>query len=143
MEPIVKIIQSERIEKDLKYLGRRYRSVKKDIQPLIDRLKAGEIVGDRIVGNKYPVFKVRIKNSDVQKGKSGGYRVVYYTVMSEVILLTTIYSKSDRADISNQEIEEIIDKEMERTGQSISQQDLPTVESSDDISPIDESNNGL
>jgi mRNA-degrading endonuclease RelE of RelBE toxin-antitoxin system len=143
MEPIVKIIQSERIEKDLKYLGRRYRSVKKDIQPLIDRLQAGEIVGDKIVGNKYPVFKVRIKNSDVQKGKSGGYRVVYYTVMSEVILLTTIYSKSDRADISNQEIEEIIDKEMERTGQSISQQDLPAVESSDDISPIDESNNGL
>jgi mRNA-degrading endonuclease RelE of RelBE toxin-antitoxin system len=143
MEPIVEIIQSERIEKDLKYLGRRYRSVKKDIQPLIDRLQAGEIVGDKIVGNKYPVFKVRIKNSDVQKGKSGGYRVVYYTVMSEVILLTTIYSKSDRADISNQEIEEIIDKEMERTGQSISQQDLPTVESSDDISPIDESNNGL
>jgi hypothetical protein len=60
-----------------------------------------------------------VNNSDARRGKSGGYRVIYYIQTSEAILLTNIYSKSDRANIGNEEIEDIIDRyivELDRLG---------------------------
>ena len=57
------------------------------------------------MGVKYQVFKVRLKNTDVQRGKSGGYRVIYYVKTRENIILATIYSKSDRSDVNNSIIE--------------------------------------
>lgn len=111
--PLATVIYSVKIAKDIKELRKRYRSITRDIQSFAKQLEFGEITGDRIIGNKYPVFKARIKNSDIQKGKSGGYRVIYYTVIADEILLATVYSKSDQSDISNQEIEEIIEQELE------------------------------
>ncbi len=106
--PSVKVERTTDFEKSLKKLNQRYRSVREDLMPLIEQLEAGEIPGDRISGNKYPVYKVRVRNSDNKKGQSGGYRVIYYTITLESILLSAIYSKSDRLDIDNTEIEEII-----------------------------------
>ena len=56
----------------------------------------------------YTVFKVRARNSDVQKGKSGGYRVIYYLKTETQILLVTMYSKSEQSDITSAEIREIL-----------------------------------
>jgi mRNA-degrading endonuclease RelE of RelBE toxin-antitoxin system len=56
------------------------------------------------------VFKVRVKNSDIQKGKSSGYRVVYQLRDKICILLVTIYSKSDETTLAASEIREIIDR---------------------------------
>jgi mRNA-degrading endonuclease RelE of RelBE toxin-antitoxin system len=106
--PPIEIYESFSYKKELKKLNKRYRSIDKDIKPLIQKLEAGETPGDRIAENKYPVYKVRIPNSDTRKGKSGGYRVIYYTITPESILLTTIYTKSDRRTISNKEVEDII-----------------------------------
>jgi mRNA-degrading endonuclease RelE of RelBE toxin-antitoxin system len=108
-EPLViEIALTPRFQRDLRELAKRYRSIRTDIQPLIDQLQAGEIPGDRIAGIKYQVFKVRIKNSNIQKGKSGGYRVIYYLKNAQGIILTTIYSKSDLTDVSNEIIEQAI-----------------------------------
>ena len=54
------------------------------------------------------VYKVRLKNSDVQKGKSGGYRALYYLKSQNKIVLVAIYSKSDRTDIDAATIVAII-----------------------------------
>jgi mRNA-degrading endonuclease RelE of RelBE toxin-antitoxin system len=105
---IKKVVESGIFLKDLKKLSKRYNFISEDLKLLTTRLENGEIPGDRISDNKYPVYKVRITNSDIKRGKSGDYRVIYYTVTSNAILLITIYSKSDRANISNQEIESII-----------------------------------
>lgn len=72
------------------------------------QLQAGKILGDRIARVKYQVFKVRLKNTNIQKGKSGGYRVIYYLKTAEEIILATIYSKSDLSDVSNETIIEAI-----------------------------------
>ena len=106
----IKVVESDEFRKDIKKLGKRYRSVKQDVRSLTAQLKAGEIPGDRITGNKYPVYKVRVKNSDIKKGQSGGYRVIYYIRTPEAILLTNLYSKSDRSDISNKEVEDVIEQ---------------------------------
>lgn len=102
------IALTPRFKKDLRELARRYRSIRSDVQPLIDQLQAGEIPGDRIAGVKYQVFKVRLKNSNIQKGKSGGYRVIYYLKTEREIIFATIYAKSDFSDVSNEIIEEAI-----------------------------------
>jgi mRNA-degrading endonuclease RelE of RelBE toxin-antitoxin system len=104
----IQIALTPRFKRDLRELAKRYRSIRTDLQPLIDQLQTGEILGDRIAGVKYQVFKVRLKNSNIQKGKSGGYRVIYYVKTESGIILTTIYSKSDISDVSNEIIESAI-----------------------------------
>jgi mRNA-degrading endonuclease RelE of RelBE toxin-antitoxin system len=106
--PPITVDETKKFRKEVKKLLKRYNSARKDIEPLIKQLESGEIPGDRIAENKYPVYKVRVPNSDTRKGKSSGYRVIYYTMTPEAILLTAIYSKSDRRNISNKEVEDII-----------------------------------
>ena len=78
------------------------------MQPVLDSLAAGEIIGDQIPGVSLPVFKARIPNRDAQRGKSGGYRLIHYLKEAERILLVTIYTKSDQSDISADQIRTII-----------------------------------
>ena len=106
-QPIL-IELTPRFQRDLRTLGKRYRNIRKDIQPVIEQLQAGELPGDRIPGMEYEIFKVRIKNSDIQKGKSAGYRAIYYLKTSDSIVLVTIYSKSDLSDIAAETVREIL-----------------------------------
>ena len=94
--------------KDLKKLAKRYRSVRSDLQPLIERLQAGELPGDRVVGVETILFKVRLKNSNIQKDKSAGYRVIYYAKTQDRVVLMTIYSKSDQEDVSSNELKAVL-----------------------------------
>ena len=59
----------------------------------------------RLIGNCY---KVRVKNSDIQKGKSGGYRLIYYVKSSTNILCLLMYSKSKEDNVTSAEIIKII-----------------------------------
>lgn len=95
-------------ERDLKRLARRYRRIRQDLEPLIEQLQSGEAPGDQIPGANYPVYKVRLPNSDARRGKSGGYRVLYYWALDNLTILLTIYSKSDQSDISIREIQAIL-----------------------------------
>lgn len=104
----IQIDLTPRFQKDLRALAKRFRLVRSDLQPLIDQLQAGELPGDRVAGVTYTVYKVRLKNSDVQKGKSGGYRVVYYVKTADKIILATIYSKSDLEDVDTEVIKDAI-----------------------------------
>ena len=65
------------------------------------------------------LFKVRIKNSDARRGKSGGYRIIYYLKTEDRILLVTIYSKSDKADVPAAEIRELIKRAESETSEDL------------------------
>lgn len=109
----VKVVLSELFLKDIKDLAKSYRSVRKDILPLIDKLSNGEIIGDRLQGFDYEIYKVRVKNSDNKKGASGGYRVIYYVKTANLIVLSNIYSKSDYENIDDSLIEKSIQQYLE------------------------------
>ena len=104
----VEVNLTPQFRKDLKNLSKRYRSIRKDLQLLIEELQSGKTPGDHIQGLDYQVFKVRLKNSNIQKGKSAGYRVIYYLQTQTGVVLVTIYSKSDLSDVSDQTIEQAI-----------------------------------
>ena len=112
----IQILVTSEFKRNLKILSKRYRHIRSDVQPIIDQLQLGEIVGDQIPKIPYTVFKVRIKNSDNQKGKSGGYRFIYYLKTSNKIILVTIYSKSDQQDVAITKIKQIIDMQKKKTG---------------------------
>lgn len=106
--PPIQVSFTNRFEKDVRRLAKRYRKIKLDIQPLIQQLETGELPGDQIPDLEQIVFKVRVKNSDINKGKSAGYRVIYYLKTDTQIVLITLYSKSDRSDMNATEIREIL-----------------------------------
>jgi mRNA-degrading endonuclease RelE of RelBE toxin-antitoxin system len=56
-------------------------------------------------------FKSRVKNSNKNRGKSAGYRVITYYIKDETVYFVEIYDKSDRENISKDELIEILKKE--------------------------------
>ena len=95
-------------KRNLRTLAKKYRHIRDDVDPIIEALQAGEILGDQIPGIGYTLFKVRVRNQDITRGKSGGYRVIYYLRTSISIILVTIYSKTEQADISAAQIRRIV-----------------------------------
>ena len=76
-EPItIQIIASPDFQAQTRRLEKRYRSIRYDLQPFLDEIQSGNFTGDRLTDTGAIVLKVRLKNSDIQKGKSGGYRVI-------------------------------------------------------------------
>ena len=108
-QPIVQVETSGNFERQFRGLFKRYRKIRSDVQPIIEQLQSGEVLGDRLSGLNIVVFKVRVKNSDIQKGKSAGYRLIYQVEMPTRIILLAIYAKSDQSSISTTEIEEIVE----------------------------------
>ncbi len=110
IDPLVEIRFSDEFKNSLRKLAKKYCSIRKDIQPVLEDLQQGKFQGDQIANIGYTVFKLRVKNSDNQKGKSAGYRVIYYVRTTTSVILITIYSKSEQADIPASEIKRIIEK---------------------------------
>lgn len=107
-EPLVKVIPSPFFIRRAKQLRKRYPHISQDIQPLIAQLERGETPGDRVQSGNYVIYKARLPNQDAQRGKSGGYRVIYYLRTAHHLVLLTLYAKSDYNDISLDEIRAII-----------------------------------
>ena len=80
-------------------------------------MQTGDFVGEQITGTGYTVIKVRVKNSDVQKGNSGSYRLIYEIESPTSIYVLTIYSKSEQADISVAELTTVL-SELDRKSEA-------------------------
>lgn len=104
----INIALTSEFQKALKTLKKRYRNIRRDIEPIIGELQRGNFLGTQISGTDYSVFKVRVRNRDVRKGKSGGYRLIYQLKSPDSILVLTLYSKSDVDNVTAQALTEII-----------------------------------
>ena len=101
-----KIIPSDEFKKNTKALQKKYKNIKQDIESLAKELLSNPFIGTELGNNTY---KIRIKNSDNNKGKSAGYRIITYVVNQEnTIFLVSIYSKSEQDNILDAELTELI-----------------------------------
>ena len=92
-------------DKQAKRLAKKYPSLKKDLGELIDNLSANPEQG-KALGNKF--FKIRLAIASKGKGKSGGARVITFVkVVQTTVYLTFIYDKSDKATVTDKELEQI------------------------------------
>ncbi len=87
---------------------KKYPHIRSDLEPVIKQLEAGAVPGDQVPRTGFPIFKVRLQNSDIQKGKSSGYRLIYHRRTPTHVILVTIYSKLDQGDIAAEEIRRIV-----------------------------------
>jgi mRNA-degrading endonuclease RelE of RelBE toxin-antitoxin system len=105
---LVQVEFTPEFKRNLRQLTKKYRHLQADVQPVIAQLESGQTPGTQIPRTGYTVFKVRIKNSDIQKGKRSGYRMIYYLKTPKLALLITIYSKTEQGDVSAEQIRHVI-----------------------------------
>jgi mRNA-degrading endonuclease RelE of RelBE toxin-antitoxin system len=92
----------------IKKLAKKYRRIKHDLTELKVALESGDNPGDKLTNIGCDAYKVRIKNRDTQKGKSGGYRVLYYLKTQEHVVLLNIYAKGEHETLSDSLIRQIV-----------------------------------
>lgn len=127
--PPVVVSLTPEFKRDLRQLGKKYRHVKSDVQPIVDQLQNGEKPGDQIPKVQDEVFKVRVKNTDAKRGKSGGYRIIYYVPQTGKVILVAIYSKTEQEDVSAAEIRQIIEQQAVEATDTSAATDVPRDES--------------
>lgn len=103
---MIKIHTIVTFDKEMKRLSKKYHSMIKDYATLIENLKKNPYIGTDL-GNG--IRKVRLAITSKGKGKSGGARIITDTsaiisVEEGIVTLLTIYDKSDRENISDNEI---------------------------------------
>ena len=103
-----KVIPTPEFIKNIKILKKKYNNIKNDVLILANKLEKNPTMGIELGNN---TFKIRIKNSDNNKGKSAGYRIITYCINDKrEIFLVTIYSKSEKENILDLELKELITK---------------------------------
>ncbi|UUO16111.1 type II toxin-antitoxin system RelE family toxin [Dolichospermum heterosporum] len=107
--PFVIVNFTDNFKQKIRSLSKKYRHIRNDIQPIIEELQSGNFLGDQISGTGYTVLKVRVRNSDIQKGKSSGYRIIYQIESPTNVLLLLIYSKLEQTDVTMDEIKSVIE----------------------------------
>ena len=96
---------SKDFKNNFKKLSKKYKSIKDDVNALILNLE----VNPKIWIDLWDwLHKIRLKNSDNNKWKSWGYRTITYYNDWDVVVLLTIYSKSEKENILEKELLEIL-----------------------------------
>lgn len=96
-------------KKEFKKLNKKYHSLEKDVDNIVGQLAVNPFVGADLGGG---VRKIRMAISDKGKGKSGGARIITYTVKVSdtdgTVTLLTIYDKNEQENISKKDIDELL-----------------------------------
>ena len=98
---------TELFDKQAKKLGKKYRNIKNDLNTFLSDFETLHLQSTSIKKN---LFKVRIANTNKNKGKSAGYRVYYYIQLEETTYLLTIYDKSEVEMINEDLLMELIEE---------------------------------
>lgn len=102
----MKIFFSHSFKAQLKKLKKKYPHIKND---LLEKLKTLHLKNEIHIGNS--IYKVRIKSSDQNKGKSGGFRSYIYLYRKNNLLVPlSIYHKNQRENMSDNEIQYLLEK---------------------------------
>jgi mRNA-degrading endonuclease RelE of RelBE toxin-antitoxin system len=93
-------------DKDVKRLFKKYKQLPYDLKvlnkELLENPKSGIELGNRC-------YKIRLANSSIPTGKSGGFRIIYYHIdTNENLYLMSMYSKSELENIDDKIILNIL-----------------------------------
>ena len=94
-------------EKQAKKLIKKYPSLKHELLELVHELRRNPSQGIPLGKN---CFKIRIAISSKGKGKSGGGRIITnFVVTDNTVFLLTIYDKSQQENITEKELEALLE----------------------------------
>ena len=96
--------------KSLKKLENKYRHIKNDLRPILMELEQNPTAGVAIPGFANLIWKIRVNSSDMKRGKSGGFRLIYALKEREkLIVLLLLYAKSDQEDVTVAQIKKLLE----------------------------------
>jgi len=102
----LKILTLEVFDKQAKRLAKKYRRLGKDLRHLRVMLQKNPEAGIKLGQGCY---KIRLANSSIPTGKSGGFRVIYYYLDdADNLYLMSIYTKTEQSNISEGRLREIL-----------------------------------
>lgn len=95
-------------ERDIKKLYKKYKQLPNDLRVLKAELLQNPKSGIDLGNNCY---KIRLANSSIPTGKSGGFRVIYYYIdIDDNLYLLSIYSKNELENIDEKIILNILNE---------------------------------
>ncbi len=98
---------SDTFLKETKQLSKKFKLLKADLKQAVDEIKSKNDLGVHLGFN---IFKKRVKNSSIPTGKSGGFRIIIYKQVEDKIILISIYSKTQKENLSDDELSDIVKK---------------------------------
>lgn len=102
------ILRTQAFSNHLKLLAKKYPSIKKDYEQLLQELASNHAAGISLGKNCY---KIRMNIASKKRGKSGGARVItYLKIEDKKITLLDIYYKAGKDSISEKELIELLKK---------------------------------
>ncbi len=96
-------------ERQAKKLAKKYPRIKHDLISFTNHFIQLHPTATQI---KKVLYKIRIQNSDKNRGKRAGYRVYYYLHHEETIYLLTIYDKAQIEAIDENWLDQLIQEEV-------------------------------
>ena len=86
-------------EKSVKRLAKRFRSMKDIYKQILRDLQRNIPIGEEIQGHQN-IYKARYPNPEAGRGKSGGFRIIYFwNTEKKIIILVDIYSKTEQVNV--------------------------------------------
>lgn len=96
---------SDSFLKEAKKLSKKFKHLKRDLKEAVNEIETKKDLG---VYLGYNLFKKRVKNSSIPTGKSGGFRIIIYKQIEEKMILISIYSKTTKENLSDEELSQLI-----------------------------------
>ena len=101
----LKILETRSFLKSFKRLNKKYKKLVDDYEKLVDTLELGN---HNAVEVSKDIYKIRLQNSSSPKGKSSGFRVIYFLKTTEkTIYLLDIFSKNKIDNIQKHKLIEM------------------------------------
>ena len=102
----LKILRLGNFSREAKRLYKKYKKLPIDLKTLAERLADNPKSGVDLGANCY---KIRLENSSIPTGKSGGFRILYYYYDGgNNLYLLSIFSKRDMENISDERVLELL-----------------------------------
>jgi hypothetical protein len=97
---------SDRFLQEAKRLSKKYQRLKHDLKEAVATIEEAGELGTPL---GHGLYKKRIPNSSIPTGKRGGFRIIIYTKLSDRIVLLSIYAKSHKESLSDEELKALIE----------------------------------
>jgi mRNA-degrading endonuclease RelE of RelBE toxin-antitoxin system len=105
------ILFAQEFKRKVKPLTKKYHTLRANIDQLGEDLIKNPFLGESYGGN---IYKIRLADESKGKGKSGGFRILYYLSIPKAngidIILITIFDKSELDTIKKKDAELLLEK---------------------------------
>jgi len=102
------VVLPQSFKRSLKNLSKKYPHAKNDVKVALQALVDAPTLGVLIPGGA-GTRKLRVRSTDLQRGKSGGFRLIYaLDYEAERLYPLLIYAKTEQADVTRRELQQLV-----------------------------------